>query len=100
MKALLFLISMLLGANSFAQFGPGSLRDERQQIQRGFLSGQLTTPEMIRLNQQMRAIQQKTRAFRANDGRLSMRERAILRRDHRRLDRQIAWQRFDRQRRF
>jgi hypothetical protein len=100
MKPILFFIALLLSVSSFAQVGRGSLQDERQQIRRGFISGQLTAPEMLRLNQQARCIQAKTQAFRTNDGRISMRERAILRRDHRRLDRQIALQRFDRQRRF
>jgi hypothetical protein len=75
------------------------LRDENRRILQGVGSGQLTAVEAHRLNAQKRALRAEAFRYKLNDGRISPCERADLRRDSRRLGRNIWRQKHDRQRR-
>jgi hypothetical protein len=77
-----------------------SLRDENKRIHQGIRSGQLTARETARLNGQKRQLRREAIRYKANDGHIGPRERADLRRDNRRLSRNIYRQKHDRQRRF
>jgi hypothetical protein len=100
MKLKLFTTAILLTV-AFAATAQDnrSLADERLRIRQGVKSGQLTQAERIRLQQQIAAIRSNAMRFKANDGRISRVERMKLRRDCRRLNRQIVIQKHDRQRR-
>ncbi len=82
-----------------AQNNPG-LKDERQRIHQGKQSGQLTHRETARLNAQKAQLRNEALRYKANDGRIGPRERADLRKDNRKLDRNICHQKHDRQKRF
>jgi hypothetical protein len=90
--------SIVIGSAT-AQGNPG-LRDESRRIRRGVVSGQLTPAEAIRLNEQKRALRAEALRYKLNDGRIGPLERADLRRDNHRLNRNICRQKHDRQRRF
>jgi hypothetical protein len=77
-----------------------SLRDENQRIHQGVRSGELTARETARLNGQKRQLRREAVRYKANDGHIGPRERADLRRDNKRLSRNIYRQKHDRQRRF
>ncbi|MEO7767551.1 MAG: hypothetical protein ABIS01_09000 [Ferruginibacter sp.] len=77
-----------------------SLRDENQHIRQGMRSGQLTHRETARLSAQKNHLRREAIRYKANDGHIGPRERADLRRDNRRLDRNIYRQKHDRQRRY
>jgi hypothetical protein len=77
-----------------------SLRDENRRIKQGVISGQLTGPEVARLKIQESQLRAEALRYKCNDGRIGPRERADLRRDNRRLSRNIFHQKHDRQRRF
>jgi len=77
-----------------------SLQDEQQRIQQGVQSGQLTHREAARLNAQKAQLRNEAIRYKANDGRIGPRERADLRKDNRRLNRNICFQKHDRQKRF
>lgn len=76
------------------------LQDERQRIHQGVQSGQLTHREAARLNAQKAQLRNEAIRYKANDGRIGPRERADLRRDNKRLNRNICYQKHDRQKRF
>lgn len=77
-----------------------SFRDENQHMRQGMRSGQLTYRETARLNAQKHQLRREAIRYKANDGYISSRERADLRRDNWRLDRNIYQQKHDRQRRY
>lgn len=77
-----------------------SLRDENRRIRQGVVSGQLTAPEVTRLKIQESRLRTEALRYKYNDGRIGPRERADLRRDNRRLSRNIFRQKHDRQTRF
>ena len=77
-----------------------SLHDENRRIRQGVVSGQLTAPELTRLKIQESQLRAEALRYKCNDGRIGPRERADLRRDNRRLSRNIFHQKHDRQRRF
>ena len=76
-----------------------SLQDERQRIHQGVQSGELTRGEAARLNAQKADVRNEAIRYKANDGHIGPRERADLRRDNRKLDRNIYHQKHDMQRR-
>jgi hypothetical protein len=92
------LLVLVIG-NSHAQANR-SLKDERQQIQQGIASGQLTRAEAQRLTQQTAQLRRQAVQYKRNDGVVSATERADLRRDNRQLNRRICKQKHDRQRRI
>ena len=77
-----------------------SLRDENSRIRQGVVSGQLTAPEVARLKIQESRLRAEAIRYKNNDGHIGPRERADLRRDNRRLSRNIFRQKHDRQTRF
>jgi len=77
---------MLLGLSSVA-FGQGH-RSNRQRIERGIRSGQITRDEAQVLREQQRQIRAQRRVLRS-DGRLARDERREIRRDERLQDRLI-----------
>lgn len=102
MKTRLFIASAILciiSVSASAQNGNRSLRDENRRIKGGVVSGQLTAAEAARLKAQEASIRREAIRYKTNDGRIGPRERADLRRDQKRLDRNICRQKHDRQRR-
>lgn len=77
-----------------------SLRDESQRIHQGVVSGQLTAGEAARLQTQKAQLRREAIRYKANDGRIGPRERADLKRDNRRLNKNICRQKHDRQKRY
>ncbi len=74
--------------------------DENQRIRQGIASGQLTVAEAARLNAQKTQLRREAIRYKTNDGRIGPLERADLRRDNRRLNKNICRQKHDRQRRY
>ncbi len=87
----------VLSANAQNKIG---LRDETRRINQGVTSGQLTPTETRQLNAQKAQLKAEAVCFKRNDGRISRRERAILKKDNRQLNQNIAVQKNDAQRRF
>jgi len=77
-----------------------SLQAEQQRIHQGVESGQLTHREAAKLNAQKAKLRSEAICYKANDGRIGPRERADLRKDNRRLNRNSCFQKHDRQKRF
>jgi len=77
-----------------------SLRDENRRIRHGVISGELTASETARLKIQESRLRAEAYRYKNNDGRISFQERADLRRDNRRLSRNIFRQKHDSQIRF
>lgn len=98
MFAVVFLLG-ILSINASAQ-NNRSLRDENRRIHQGVVSGQLTALEAARLNAQKAQLRREAIRYKRNDGRIGACERADLRRDNRRLSKNIFRQKHDRQRRF
>jgi hypothetical protein len=100
MKKLLLLIAIVmfsgLASTTFAQ-GYNN-RHERQRIQRGVRSGQLTRDEARGLRERRRDIQRERRDYRS-DGTITRDERRDIHRDRGELNRQIYRERHDNQRR-
>ena len=76
-----------------------NLSDESQRIHQGVKSGELTASEAARLNTQKAHLRNESIRYKTNDGCIRPRERADLRRDKKRLDKNIFRQKHDRQRR-
>ena len=76
-----------------------NLSDESQRIHQGVKSGELTASEAARLNTQKAYLRNESIRYKTNDGCIGPRERADLRRDKKRLDKNIFRQKHDRQRR-
>ncbi len=85
--------------NAGAQNNRG-LHDESRRIQQGVNSGELTAFEAARLNTEKTQLRNEAILYKTSDGRIGPRERADLRRDNRRLNKNICRQKHDRQRRF
>ena len=98
-KLLIAVIAIFTISTASAQLRPG-LRDENRRIRHGVANGQLTAAEAHRLNAQKRALKMEALRYKMNDGRISPCEKMDLRRDNRRLNRQIFIQKHDRQKRF
>jgi hypothetical protein len=77
-----------------------SLRDENRRIRNGRIRGELTASETARLKIQESRLRAEAYRYKHNDGRISFQERADLRRDNRRLSRNIFHQKHDTQIRF
>lgn len=90
----------LLTVTATAQRGIRTLRDEDLKIRHGVKNGSLTRREACQLKRQERKLKMERRRFLANDGRLGPAERLKLRKDEKRLDRNIRRQKHDRQSRF
>jgi len=100
-RFLIAVVSLLsLSAFNASAQNNRSLRDESQRIHQGVKSGELTALEAARLNTQKAQLRNEAIRYKANDGRIGPRERADLRRDNRRLNKNICRQKHDRQRRF
>lgn len=80
-----------------AQSGNRSLKDENRRIRQGVKSGQLTAAETARLKMQEARLKREAIRYKRNDGVISPIERADLRRDNKRLNRNICRQKHDRQ---
>jgi hypothetical protein len=72
-------------------------REQRQRIQQGVRSGELTAREAVRLTREQQHIRGEEYRYRHDDGRLDRRERADLWRDQNRASRHIRHQKHDRQ---
>ena len=68
---------------------------QRERIQEGRQSGQLTNHEAARLAREQARIRREEHRYRANDDRLGPRERANLQRDLNRANRRICRQTHD-----
>jgi Ni/Co efflux regulator RcnB len=102
MKASLFftcLFTAFFALSAAAQQGARTLTDENRKIRQGVRSKQLTRRETVQLKRQERKLRLEKRRFRANDGKIGPVERRKLRRDERKLDRNIFRQKHDRHRR-
>ena len=104
MKTKLFVAIVALlsvsAINTAAAQNNRSLRDETKRIHQGVQSGELTKFEAAKLNAQKAQLRNEAIRYKMNDGRISARERADLRRDNKRLSRNICYQKHDRQKRF
>ncbi|MEJ7587040.1 MAG: hypothetical protein WKI04_05715 [Ferruginibacter sp.] len=98
MLAVVILLSVL-NINASAQNNRG-LRDENQRIRHGVRNGELNARETYTLSRQKQHLRMEAMRYKKNDGHISRRERAELRRDNKRLSRNIYRQKHDRQRRF
>ncbi len=99
-KFLLFgVIALLLGSSTetFAQRRNNN-RSDRQRIQRGVRSGQITRDEARQIRERERQIRSERRGYRS-DGTITREERREIRRDERQQDRYIRSQRRDDDRR-
>ncbi|MFT3681823.1 MAG: hypothetical protein QM791_16240 [Ferruginibacter sp.] len=97
-KFLIAALTLFIAGTAAAQNGPG-LKDENRRIRQGVVNGQLTPAETVRLKTQERRLREEAIRYKMNDGHISACERRDLRRDNRRLNRQIFIQKHDRQRR-
>ena len=95
-----FLALLSVSAISATAQNDRGLQDERQRIHQGVQSGQLTHREAARLNVQKAQLRDEAIRYKANDGRFGPRERADLRKDNRRLSRNICIQKHNRHKRF
>lgn len=104
MKTKLFVAIVALlsvsAINTAAAQNNRSLRDESKRIHQGVQSGELTKFEAAKLNAQKAQLRNEAIRYKMNDGRISARERTDLRRDNKRLSRNICYQKHDRQKRF
>jgi len=73
----------------------GRERNQRQRIQQGVRSGELTRGEAARLTVEQARLRAEEHRYRHNDGHLGPRERADLRRDLNRASRHIHRQKND-----
>ena len=73
----------------------GREHEQRQRIQQGRRSGELTRRETRHLLEQQARIRREERRYRHDDGRLDARERADLWRDQNRASRTIYRQKHD-----
>jgi hypothetical protein len=94
------IVAISISANTVSAQQNRSLQDEKSRIRQGVRSGELTPVEAARLKGQTANLKREAIRYKANDGRISRRERADLRRDNRRLNRNIYHQKHDRQKRF
>jgi len=96
---LLGVIALLLGSSTetFAQRRNNN-RSDRQRIQRGVRSGQITRDEARQIRERERQIRSERRGYRS-DGTITREERREIRRDERQQDRYIRSQRRDDDRR-
>lgn len=106
---LLSVVALLLGASTetFAQNRnrggdwngrPDRQRSDRQRVQRGVRSGQITRDEARQIRERERQIRAERRGYRS-DGTITREERREIRRDEREQDRYIRSQRRDDDRR-
>ena len=95
MRKPVFIGAVLAVAGVFALAAPADAsvnsreREQRQRIQQGRRSGELTRLEALRLAEQQARIHREERRYRRDDGRLDAWERADLRRDQNRASRNI-----------
>ena len=102
MKAKLFIATVafsIIAISASAQCGKRTLRDENRRIRQGAVSGQLTGRETARLKMQEAKLRNEAIRYKTNDGKIGPLERADLRKDEKRLDRNIYRQKHDGQRR-
>jgi type II secretory pathway pseudopilin PulG len=92
MKAKLFLATVVvfgLGISSASAQIRQNARTQRQCIQQGIRSGELTKPEAINLANDQREIRQDIRQAKSNDGVITPTERQDIREDQRQASRTI-----------
>jgi hypothetical protein len=77
-----------------------SLKDENRRIHHGAANGQLTQREVAGLKMQEAHLRNEAMRYKINDGRIDRFERRDLKRDNRRLSRNIYRQKHDCQKRF
>ena len=97
MKKLLLLSVMALlvgGATEASAQRRKDNRNDRQRIQRGIRSGQITREEARQIREREQQLRAERRAYRS-DGTLTREERREIRRDEREQDRYIRSQRRD-----
>jgi hypothetical protein len=102
MKLMVSAVSLLVAGSVFAQTGTpvANARQENQKerIEQGVKSGELTRKEAAKLRAEQRAIRAEKRMAKA-DGKVTAAERAKLRRDQNRASRDIYRQKHDAQKR-
>jgi hypothetical protein len=99
MKRFLLLgVTALLLGGATESFAQGRNRSDRQRIERGIRSGQITREEAREIRERQRQIRNERRAARA-DGTITREERREIRRERREQDRYIRSQRRDDDRR-
>jgi hypothetical protein len=94
---LLGVIALLLGGST-ESFAQGRNRSNRERLERGIRSGQITREEARQIRERQRQIREERRAYRS-DGTITREERREIRRDRREQDRYIRSQRRDDDRR-
>jgi hypothetical protein len=94
------IIAISISTSTVSAQANRGLQDEKTRIQQGVSSGELSKAESARLRGQTANLKAEAFRYKANDGRISRRERADLRRDNSRLNRNITCQKHDRQKRF
>jgi hypothetical protein len=101
MKSKIFIATAILLATAFTTSAQNNrtLRDENRHIRHGVRNGELTAGETVRLKREETRLRKEAVRFKRNDGSIGRVERAKLRRDQKRLDRNIRRQKHDRQRR-
>ena len=76
-----------------------NLKSENRRIKQGVKSGELTALEAAKLRAEKKALRMEAAHYKANDGVISAKERAELRKDNRILSKNIRRQKHDRQKR-
>ena len=94
------ILAISISASTASAQANRNLQDEKSRIRQGVKSGELTPVEAARLKGQTASLKKEANRYKTNDDRISRRERADLRRDNRRLNQNICYQKHDRQKRF
>lgn len=97
MKTKIFIATMILFAATFTASAQSNktLKDENRHIRQGVRSGELTNRETVRLKKQEAKLKREAVRAKTNDGHIGPVERRKLRRDEKRLDRNIRRQKHD-----
>ncbi|HEY9405631.1 MAG TPA: hypothetical protein VIQ24_23480 [Pyrinomonadaceae bacterium] len=98
MKKILLLSVMALLMGGAVNEASAQRRSDRERIQRGIRSGQITREEARQIRERRRQIRDERRTYRS-DGVVTREERREIRRDRREQDRYIRSQRRDDDRR-
>ena len=99
MKILIAFIAVLSLATFKASAQKSNLKDENQRIRQGIKNGELTGAEIASLRIERNQLRKELMRYKLDDGRIDRKERADLRRDNRKFNKNICRQKHDRQRR-
>jgi hypothetical protein len=98
-KMIMVFIAIMGLATFNASAQKRNLKDENQRIRQGVRSGELTALEAAKLQAEKKALKRQAARYKENDGVVSARERAELRKKNRRLSKNIRRQKHDQQKR-